>query len=103
MHIAMHATVPEEAQTCEAVVLTDEPMNGLVHIYGSVTLPEGQSQAPDYYVTLIASDGIFETFRAYNCYETEKFGEDAILDNGYSLYVPERDMTGVQCVVQAIF
>lgn len=73
-------------------------VNGsFLHIYGTVWLPETVTLAPEYIVTLVNSSGDIMSYKAYHCYEADKLGQDAIQDNGYSLYIPVSDLQENAC------
>ncbi|MDE6731145.1 MAG: hypothetical protein K2J71_10285 [Oscillospiraceae bacterium] len=96
----MHSAIQVDPESVPASLASFVPLtecytdqNGsFLQIYGSVTLPGDLTTAPEYYITLTDKDGEKISYKAYNCYESEKLGTETIQDNGYSLYIPVTDL-----------
>lgn len=58
----------------------------LIQFFGTLDLPAGLTEAPEYSFTLHRSDGS-SSYLAYHCCESDKLKLDAIGDNGFSLYI----------------
>lgn len=86
-------SVPESLASFVPLTECYTDQNGsFLQIYGSVTLPGDVTTAPEYFVTLVNKDGEKISYKAYNCYESEKLGREEIQDNGYSLYISVADL-----------
>ena len=93
MHAAPAVETPEFPEnTREGTVCTAQNGSMFLQIYGTLELPEQLPAAADYIVTLTAQDGSTQSYLAYHCYEADLLEEDAIGDNGYSLYVPTENL-----------
>lgn len=85
-------SVPESLASFVPLAECHIDQNGsFLQIYGSVALPEDLAAAPKYFVTLVNEEKKI-SYKAYNCYESEKLGTEEIQDNGYSLYIPASDL-----------
>ncbi len=94
MHSALKAdSVPEADAQGSAEYFTDKNGSAYLQFYGTAELPETLASAPEYIFTLTDDSGNMLSYRAYNCYEADKFESEEILDNGWSLYVPTAELT----------
>ncbi len=94
MHSALPAeNVPSSDKNGDATLYTDQNGSSLLHIYGTVSLPENLTKAATYYVTITEESGSSASYIAYNCYESDQLEDTEIRDNGYSLYIPTDTLT----------
>ncbi|MDE6657581.1 MAG: hypothetical protein K2J88_03230 [Oscillospiraceae bacterium] len=98
----MHSAIQVDSDSVPLSMVSFAPLtecytdvNGsFLHIYGTIVglFEEETTFAPEYIITLVSPSGDRISYKAYHCYESEKLGQNAIQDNGYSLYIPVSEL-----------